>query len=657
MKGLTDLLVFDRSWSRLDLILAAIVTVATGWAGLQIIDYQLHVLGIAPHFFQDHFDAPVMLACGHGYRSVPDFSLVPGLAEFLTVTRDSFDCTAIPTDLRLAPPGNWHGFYLYLYSLVAGLWAMTEVAWSALRPLYGAVFGAAALSTFLFTRVLMGRLPALAATLAVIVSSPWLSQYPHIYYFAKVPFIVGVLALMAALVFHGPQGRRGIVLAAAIGATIGIGLGFRRDLMALLPAVMLVLVAVPTGSWRQRLGWSAAAVSACLGMLAACAWPVLKAFAAGSDGGAILVEGLSSLFTDALGIEPSFYGWGDTYNDLVMHQFINTFQWLTAGSPREIPFRTPALDAFGTKWFLSVAQHFPADLLLRGLAAAKTDLSPYNIANRVNLGKLSHVILVAALLMAAVRKPGAAMLAGLIVLFVAAYPALMFRQSEYFFMILFPVAALFAAAAMAATELHVSGIGAILPLLRRRFLGVLAVAGVGTALIGGGLWGLRAYQQQHLPDLFQRYWDAQRQPLTLLDRRTAAGLTALRYRFFPDPPPGQGLDGGSQINFVHVVAEFDRAACGLSELHPRFAYRAPGPWEDHSRSLTVRLDGPQGRTRVYFPAYAHQDSWLDELVLPAAEAPCLVAVDRLVARDHPPLLMELIMPDDWRAAPMFMRLR
>ena len=92
----------------------------------------------------------------------------------------------------------------------------------------------------------MSRALSLVGMVLALMSTANLMIEPQLRDYAKGPFLLAVMLIMGLLVV-GPAGRRrAIALSAPAGAVIGLGLGFRTDLMvAVLPPLLTVALLMP----------------------------------------------------------------------------------------------------------------------------------------------------------------------------------------------------------------------------------------------------------------------------------------------------------------------------------------------------------------------------------------------------------------------------
>src|SRR6202011_4426560 len=110
-------------------------------------------------------------------------------------------------------------------------------------------------------------------------------------------------------------------LSALGGGVVGLGLGFRTDLViAVLPFLFtLAFLLPPAASVRTR----AVAMAVFLLSFAVVGFPLLRDYSKGRNMGPLILLGLTAPFNRPLGIQPSIYEYGSQYNDALMASIIN----------------------------------------------------------------------------------------------------------------------------------------------------------------------------------------------------------------------------------------------------------------------------------------------------------------------------------------------
>ncbi len=293
-------------------------------------------------FYQKLHEPAVMLACGRGFSvAVPR---QPKLQAFLDLDVDRFSCDELPRELRTKPAVELTARQSrYLMSAVALTWQLTGISWTALAPLFGILFGATVVLSYLLFRFGMGRPLAVALTTAFAILPLHLRSLHDLRDYAIAPFMLGSFVLIGLIVVRPPSARRLVAVSAACGAVVGIGYGFRPDVSVVAPLFVVALFGFVPGPLRANLRWKCAGALTALAVLIVTSWPILgQNLRLGSCVNQAIVEGLGSQFTGNLGLIPAPYDLGENYDDLLAYEMTSTFtQRRSPGSPPiEVPART-----------------------------------------------------------------------------------------------------------------------------------------------------------------------------------------------------------------------------------------------------------------------------------------------------------------------------
>jgi hypothetical protein len=222
--------------------------------------------GGQPVFYQSYFEPAVMWTCGRGFVRTIDG---PGqaIAAFLRTERNDMDCDEIPRDAAITTDGLYQRAWLYLMLSVGTVWWVTGISWSGLAPLFGVLYGATIAAAYGIFRLAAGRVIAMLLALALTVSTLHLQNLPHLRDYAKAPFVLVLILLMGLIVTQQSSRRSLMIVAALYGLVLGIGYGFRSDLLASIPPLLLAVAFLP-GGWRANLVLKAAMVAVALAVFA-----------------------------------------------------------------------------------------------------------------------------------------------------------------------------------------------------------------------------------------------------------------------------------------------------------------------------------------------------------------------------------------------------
>src|SRR5262249_1473663 len=206
--------------------------------------------GARPEPWVKELGAAIAFACGLGYVD-PGYEPTPAVAAFLDKKIDSLDCKELPADLPTQPPNFTQKLYRYMTMSAALVWRIAGVSWTNLSVLFGVLYGLSALAVYGLFRLASGWPLALAGSAMMITSPLQLRYLPQLRDYAKAPFMLTLMLLLGLLVLRPFTVRRTLLMAAAYGVVMGVGLGFRNDLLInLLPffLTLMFFLPVPLGS-------------------------------------------------------------------------------------------------------------------------------------------------------------------------------------------------------------------------------------------------------------------------------------------------------------------------------------------------------------------------------------------------------------------------
>jgi hypothetical protein len=647
---------------------ATLIFCVGAWVGVRAVQ-QFRADGLLQSFYQPAFGPAVMVACGHEFRD-PDAARVPALSAFLSERVDRFDCAALPAAIPTFPPSDFQSASRYLELAVASVWSVRGVSWSGLAILPGIWFGSVAALTYAVLRLALARALALLATAAAVTSTPNLMLVPHLRDYAKGPFLLAVILILGLLVIGQTDRRRAIGLSALAGAVVGLGLGFRKDLLiAVVPVVFTVACLVPTTvSIRVRAG----AIGVFFATLIFLAFPILRDSAKGGNTGHVVLLGLGTGFDGPLRIEPSIYEFAGQYNDTLAFSIINSYA-IRFETRDRVALASAEYERTARSYLTHIAAVFPADVITRVVAAIRAvpkyflDTSLYPPAQvhgaflrgfyRIRGGVLSRlapfgfVAVAAAVVAISAVNPRAAWLAVVVLIGFAGAAAIQFHERHFYYMQFVPWLAfgLLAQAAMRGwsalaqvTAQHV----------RRALLFVFAIS----VCSGTALGVARSYQQRAAARLFERYEAAPRVPLTAVHRPVDGGRTLIATEEWLATLPA----GRRWIEARFVALQFADDLCGSANLPLTIRYSGSRLDVDLSEPITIPLRrAPKVPTLLFIAAYDRADESIRfrGVEVAAYQAPCVSRLWHVEDLDRVPLLLTTRLPADWRRERLFQRLR
>lgn len=630
-----------------------------------------------------------MMACGRGFMA-PD-AAPPALTAFLLREQEAVSCDLVSRAAAVAPPavsmGERHAISLASLALRWG-----SLSWRTVDAYMGALFGLSMSLAWGIFRLATGRTLALAG----VIMLAWSNQLPALASFrdyGKQPAFYAVWLAAGWLLWRGRAGAgRALYLpSAAAGLLVGAGLGVRVDLLVCVPAVLGVLLFGIAGWDRPALLAKTRAAAIFLAAGLAAGAPTLLSMSRGSNSAHVVVLGLLQSFDQTLGLEPAPYGIGDTYSDLFGYTVIAAHADLVQRVTVPVSYGSAEYDRVGGRLLSDLAAWFPADVMIRGLAAtaqvirypfdgyargSHRTVAPFNESywfaktgewrDRILAFAEGRELLLAllVLLIVSIKDWRLGLTGAALVLFFCGYAMLQFSRRHTFHLDLIPIGLALllvdGARVMAmsvAGQLRTGGLVGWPGAAGRMRAGLLAIVMVslGTwALIAGARW----WQQRHVVQLVERTldlpwveWVATPEPLTPspnVTRAWPAEPAVLLRMDRPEAPPRR-----VQTEYLRIEVG---PACGQRAIQVVPWYAGSG---DFSQALRVAVDA-EGESQVMAPVY-YQDGpdWtrFEGVAIAAAQAACVRGVRRAADPRAVPLpVLQLALAPGWREWPWYQQL-
>jgi hypothetical protein len=558
----------------------------------------------------------------------------------------------------------------YLMLAVATMWRVRGISWYGLGPLSGVLFGVTMAAAYGLFRLGMGRIVALAMTLALAVSTLQLRNAPHLRDFGKAPFALLSLLLIGCLVTTQVRPRNVALIALAAGVVLGIGYGFRGDLLIFAPLFLIVLFGCLDGGLHKHLALKAAAAAMFLATFAAVAWPVLSAIA--RRGGCewhVVLLGFASQFDDDLHVAPGPYAVSYRYLDGFAYSAVASYLVREQPDAPRIQLCSAAYDAASRKYFFEIVRTLPGDVLTRAYASVRGAFQlafrwtaaplpgwfPELYAARRSvlraLAPLAPGAIVLALIAVAFRQPRWAVAMCLMALYAGGYPSLQSDERHYFhleFMTWWAFGLLISGAAVLAAAIWTGGVRASLASLApggwiaaRRVI-VLAASFVLVLLLP--LLVFRSIQQRELRALFHSYLDAPKWPIALPEGEPSS-VREIAIRSTPGQPSSWPFGESALLEL-----DLDTSECTAPFDVPLVYDKDPSAL-DFYWTIPV-TDDQRGLTRVFFPAYQH----FRGVRTPFARGSCRPTLFQIADVRPFRLLMVAVLNPGWEERPLYQRI-
>src|SRR5581483_8457674 len=259
-----------------------------------------------------------------------------------------------------------------------------------------------------------------------------LANVPNLRDYAKAPFTLALLAILVALVVQ-PRRRRDVLLLALVyGLVLGIGYGFRTDLLVDIPPFLIAVVFfLPGGPLRNAALKTGALACFAVGFVAA-GWPIISTVV-GSGGCQwhVALLGLASPFDEALGVRGGSYGWGHFYNDQYVWATVSNYATRFRPDLGYIEYCSHEYDVASWEYYRRILATFPADMVTRAYASA-LHVVGLPFARLRALWVIGPLLAAAFVVAAGTGGLRLAWCAVFVIVYFAGYPALQFQPRHYF---------------------------------------------------------------------------------------------------------------------------------------------------------------------------------------------------------------------------------
>jgi hypothetical protein len=641
-------------------------------------------------YYQNLFGPGAMYASGRGYVN-PDLAAAPKLLDFLDVTREinesrppdvpTFSPEDLPDEVPLLPFNAIQRRQLYLIRSVGIIWRIFGISWSSVAVLQGLLYGLTCAAAYGLFRVGMPRAMAVALTLLFMTSPIHLEYLPALRDYSKAPFIIGAAFLTCLVLRRSMTARTLALVAGSCGALLGIGTGFRVDVIVCLPIFMgcclLFLPCDLKGTARKRL----LAAALCAGMFLLFSFPVLVQLGDGGNKGHPALLGFMKPYSHRLGVGGVPYELGHRFLDIEPLTMVNAR--ILGESPGIVPviYETPVYEVAASRHTWQFVSTFPADVLIRSYAATLRVLDelragpqhavPHGVesrflrsvftvrerAERLLLTRTRYVAALALLILAgrSLRLGFAGF--GLLMWF-AGYSAVQYGSRNAFHLQVIPLWVTgFVLSIAIDRAFHWKRDGFPLPTRREARIVATRVAvftACAIALLVAPLAVAMAYQQQAVSGMLHAYLDAEVETLPLSVHETENGKTHVVLPILGDCEAGPGLPCFAAETLLLEFAPSGR------DTKVTLRYTANAFETDLTR--TEVIPASDGVTRLFTPVY--RGSWteylrhwtrFEHIEIPRNDLARLQSVSRVTNPEAIPLVLHVLYTPGWELRPLYQR--
>lgn len=622
-----------------DVALAALVAVVA---------YVLVYRALTAHFRVAPGIEDLFATCTGRLGWMPDYSVVSALPQwtaFLDRRLEFFPCDAI-AGLRLFEIGTSWEVQRYFHVALYAWFRLVGPSIDGFITFQSASYAVTCVLAYLIFRLGMGRIVALACAAAIVWSPSHLTMAGLPLEYAKAPWVLASVWLCGVLVVRGSGGRSLGWTALALGLVAGIGIGFKPDVLVLVPLAVLtpllfVDAARQAGRWRS-LGAAALLVVAGVA-IGGGAMLRRNFFAPTGSAFAIQVIGGQDWQTESLHASSPLYDYGVTWDDTYVDAMINSYGRRVLGATVRLRFFTLEMQHAANRMLVDLWTTFPGDLVLRVIVS---------IVRVVSLNGLSVLLPLAGAFVVLCRDKWSGWFVVLTTIYLSAAVSLVFQRRHIFHLEFIPwflagavAQSILLAAAPVRDAFCERDWDRLFADARVRWLTPAFGAALSLALVGGGTWILltaaRQYQQARLIRVVDHYVQMPRDARRVIPTAVGAGDVSLR------------IDGLSAVDGAYLVVAFECRSEGVIRVTSKYA----PPIADSSnwnRDFSVICAAEGQESTLMMPLYQPGAGCrFDALVMSASDAAAVVSVSTMRADASVTIWPDLFLPGDWRTRRWF----
>ncbi|WP_115707529.1 hypothetical protein [Legionella sainthelensi] len=617
-------------------------------------------------FYQNEFAPAVMFACGHGFANPTQIS--DSLQSFLDNKTTNFECKNI-VQKGLKPLNYFQSLERYMILSSGFMWKIFGVSWNNLVPLFLLLYSISLLAIYSIFRLGLSQSFSLLLTLFIAISPLQMYYVVQLRDYSVAPFLLSIVGIIGTLVTNSPNRKKLLVSSFFSGSLLGLGLGFRTDILVMLPFFLISLlffVKIEHKAIQRKLE----AILIFSISFFAVGYPVLQAYHSYGGGGLahVIILGLADSFTPNLGLRQlETYSIIPLYFDLVPYTIVNSFSERIYGIEHLMPATAKEYNYYSSLFLLNYLSTFPADFLVRIYASMLQVPLIFihgvvqKIAAYIPLRTVAAVLPFFVTATIAFFQLRIALFILFTLLYLGAYPVLQFDPRHYFYLefvgLWFIGFLIQYCIFFIKNKSNITLFEAIKIKVQARWKIISITSIVSVAILTLSIISLRVYQENHLNKLFNHYLEARTETINpILDEDHKNYIIKL-------PIKNNDIQS-SYLETIYLRIK-SKEKCPLNQisLKPHYLEKPPGSW---SSPEAVTLSTSQ--TMTYFlPIYNFHNSTghdvLDEALLPSylidsfeysiSDAICIQDIAYLTDINKIPLLLTLKLPQDWENTKLY----
>jgi hypothetical protein len=640
-----------RARETLCVAFVAVATLAISLVALRV----ARDLGVAAHFYQRYYEPAIRVACGQPFATDRDGRPSKEMSAFLGLERATLSCVDVPRPLNPDPDPPTRAWY-HLFVAVAAVWRVTGISWSALDGIVAVMMSISAVCVYGIFRLWIP--PWSSVALAMVSVLPGMRYVPYLRDICKAPFISASLLVVAWLASRDIPRTRFLALMTGIGLVLGVGYGFRPDVLIALPLLAATATLFrPAPLARIWLG-GILGTALMTGAFVLAAWPAFSAHKA-NVGGCLWhfsLLGLSDESTRQLGLPRGTISWVSHADDLVVWRSVESYSERVLTGP-VVGYCTPTYDQVSKAIYLETITTFPGRFLTRALVAAGHVIG-YGFwgllpVRRLDSASLSawfrYVVLAGSLLLWLVlilallaRRVRLGLFACFALAYVCAYPIVQFHPRHFFhlaFVAWVPVGLMLALLAKRWRGHHdvirartwrprLVALELAAPAAWTRAVAILAgLMALAAAVLIGATW----YEEGPVAELLGQYLAAPGEAVSVADTVEEGGRLHITYA-------PVAFQGDRAVTGRMLRIDVGGPGCTAAAHQLTLSLNGPDPAYRFSQDFNLALAPDRLSAAIFSPVYFERQR-LDHfsIDIPRNDRPCLLGAEWLDSGALPPL--------------------
>ena len=312
----------------------------------------------------------ISMAAGYVMPIPPPGEQIPELDAYLNQDVSTFDLSLLPEPIASERYGYFSPtMHFYLEHCVALAYRLFGVSRWSILVLCGFLHVLCAVILYGVFRLGMGRVLSFAGGILNAASPSYLTMCSEVRDYGKAPWILAVILILGILIRFRHGGKGLLAYSAVLGTIMGIGIGFRQDVLIGLPAALVVVLAIARVNGPRAVLWRLSASVSMVLLFTAVGLPVLTAKEDESVAGHTLLQGLASENEQMMAFGDASYEFNMTEFDPYCVALAQSYAKRTENLQGVVLDRSPAYGRVSLRMFLDIAALCPADQFSRGLAA------------------------------------------------------------------------------------------------------------------------------------------------------------------------------------------------------------------------------------------------------------------------------------------------